>query len=77
MKTIKIKTELKDWLIDNITNTIHGLEAEIQMSLIFGQRRSKEKKLNLLSTLNSEMIGGMILVMKLLKKKLLNMLSQF
>lgn len=28
MKTIKIKTELEDWLIDNITNTIHGLEAE-------------------------------------------------
>ena len=53
------------------------LKLKIQMSLIIGQRRSKEKKLNLLSTWNSEMIGGMILVMKLLKKKLLNMLSQF
>ena len=25
---IKIKTELQDWLVDNITNAIHGLEAE-------------------------------------------------
>lgn len=28
MATINIKTELQDWLVDNITNTIHGLEAE-------------------------------------------------
>ena len=28
MATIKIKTELQDWLVDNITNTIHALEAE-------------------------------------------------
>lgn len=28
MNKIRIKTELKDWLIDNITNTIHELEIE-------------------------------------------------
>ncbi|MBP8935298.1 MAG: hypothetical protein KBG68_06335 [Prevotella sp.] len=28
MKTIQIKEELCDWLINYITNTIHGLEAE-------------------------------------------------
>lgn len=28
MKMIKIKTELQEWLVDYITNTIHGLEAE-------------------------------------------------
>ena len=28
MTTINIETELRDWLVDNITNTIHGLETE-------------------------------------------------
>ena len=28
MATIKIKSELENWLIDKITSTIHGLEAE-------------------------------------------------
>ena len=28
MNKIRIKTELKDWLIDNITYTIHDLEIE-------------------------------------------------
>ena len=28
MKSIKIKEELREWLVNYITNTIHGLEAE-------------------------------------------------
>ncbi len=28
MKTIKIKKELENWLVDYLTNTVHNLEAE-------------------------------------------------
>ena len=28
MKTIKIKNELENWLVDYLTNTVHNLEAE-------------------------------------------------
>ena len=77
MKTIKIKTELKDWLIDNITNTIHGLEAENSDEFNNWAKVFKREEAEFVVNMEFGNDWGMIPVMKLPKKKLLNMLNQF
>ena len=55
MNKIRIKTELKDWLIDNITNTIHDLE--IENSENFNKWEKKKKKENAELVVNMEFIN--------------------
>ncbi len=55
MNKIRIKTELKDWLIDNITNTIH--ELEIENSENFNKWAKTFKKENAELVLNMEFIN--------------------
>ena len=55
MNKIRIKTELKDWLIDNITNTIHDLE--IENSENFNKWAKTFKKENADLVVNMEFIN--------------------
>ncbi len=55
MNKIRIKTELKDWLIDNITNTIH--ELEIENSENFNKWAKTFKKENAELVVNMEFIN--------------------
>ena len=55
MNKIRIKTELKDWLIDNITNTIHDLE--IENSENFNKWAKTFKKENAELVVNMEFIN--------------------
>lgn len=55
MNKIRIKTELKDWLIDNITNTIH--ELEIENSENFNKWAKTLKKENAELVVNMEFIN--------------------
>lgn len=55
MNKIRIKTELKDWLIDNITNTIHDLE--IENSENFNKWAKTLKKENAELVVNMEFIN--------------------
>ena len=55
MNKIRIKTELKDWLIDNITNTIHDLE--IENSENFNKWAKTFKKENAELVVNLEFIN--------------------
>ena len=55
MNKIRIKTELKDWLIDNITNTIH--ELEIENSENFNKWAKTFKKENTELVVNMEFIN--------------------
>ena len=55
MNKIRIKTELKDWLIDNITNTIHDLE--IENSENFNKWAKTFKKENAELVINMEFIN--------------------
>lgn len=55
MNKIRIKTELKDWLIDNITNTIH--ELEIENSENFNKWAKTFKKKNAELVVNMEFIN--------------------
>lgn len=55
MNKIRIKTELKDWLIDNTTNTIHDLE--IENSENFNKWAKTFKKENAELVVNMEFIN--------------------
>ena len=55
MNKLRIKTELKDWLIDNITNTIHDLE--IENSENFNKWAKTFKKENAELVVNMEFIN--------------------